>query len=505
MNMENYDLVVIGSGVGLTIIEEALQNGMRCAIVEKDKFGGTCLNRGCIPSKVLVYPADLIREAEHGAKVGVTYSTPEVNWPTIARRMWQYIDKNKKIEAGLQSAEHLTVYRGTGVFTGLDTMQVADEQDGRTAPFTARLFVLAPGARTQVPPVKGLPETGFVTFETFFGQLFPEKPWKSLTIIGGGAIGLEFAHILSAQGTRVTIVEMAPRLGPTEEPEISKLLEEQFRRRGIVVWTNHLAVSAEKTSSGKHLLLRDLSDDSTQSICSDEIFVAAGIRSNADLLQADKAGIATDARGYIITNEYLETNRKNVWALGDINGKYQFRHKANYEAEILVHNLFRPDLSKRSANYQSVPWAIFTDPQIAHVGLREDEIQASGIRYLVGVNHYSDIAKGYAMGYEHTDPDNGFVKLLTDENMKILGVHLVGPQASVLIQSFVYLMNAGYKCTQKSRSKRKAARQRAIPGLFPPCTEAGSLDPIVHSMVIHPALSELTAWVIDNLEWADGT
>jgi dihydrolipoamide dehydrogenase len=506
MNMENYDLVVIGSGVGLTIIEEALQNGMRCAIVEKGKFGGTCLNRGCIPSKVLVYPADLIREAEHADKTGVSYSPPEVSWPTIARRMWQFIDKNKKIEAGLLSAGHLTVYRGTGVFTGPDVLQVADEQDGRTAPFTARLFVLAPGVRTQIPQIEGLSETGFVTSESFFGPLFPEKPWKSLTIIGGGAIGLEFAHIFSAQGTQVTIVEMATRLAPTEEPEISSLLEGQFRRHGISVHTGCQAVSAEKADSGdKCLLIRNRSDATTQSICSEELFVASGVRSNADLLQVDKAGIATDARGYIITNEYLETNRKNVWALGDINGKYQFRHKANYEAEILVHNLFRPDLSKRSANYQSVPWAIFTDPQIAHVGLREDEIKASGIRYLVGVNHYSDIAKGYAMGYEHTDPDNGFVKLLTDENMKILGVHLVGPQASVLIQSFVYLMNAGYKCTQKSRSKRKGAGQRAIPGLFPPCTEAGSLDPIVHSMVIHPALSELTAWVIDNLEWADGS
>lgn len=502
--MEKYDLVVVGSGVGLTIIEEALQNGMRCAIIERGKFGGTCLNRGCIPSKVLVYPADLIREAEHADKVGVTYPAPEVSWPTIARRMWQFIDKNKKIEASLLSAEHLTVYRGTGVFTGPDTLQVPDERDGRTDPFTARLFVLAPGVRTQIPPVEGLAETGFITSETFFGPLFPVKPWKNLTIIGGGAIGLEFAHIFSAQGTQVTIVEMATRLAPTEEPEISRLLEKQLRSRGIDVITNHQAVTAGKAEVGKCLLVRDRSDASTQSICSEEIFVAAGVRSNADLLAVEKAGIATDARGYIITNEYLETSRKNIWALGDINGKYQFRHKANYEAEILAHNLFRPDLSKRSATYQSVPWAIFTDPQIAHVGLREDEIKASGIRYLVGVNHYSDIAKGYAMGYERKDPDNGFVKLLTDENMKILGVHLIGPQASVLIQSFVYLMNAGYKCSQKTRDKRRKNSQRTIPGLFPPCTEAGSLDPIMHSMVIHPALSELTAWVIDNLEWADG-
>ncbi|MDD2442090.1 MAG: FAD-dependent oxidoreductase, partial [Eubacteriales bacterium] len=243
--METYDLVIVGSGSGLMVLEAALEQGLSCALVEKDPLGGTCLNRGCIPSKVLVYPADVIREAEHAARVGVHFDPPEVDWPTIAKRMWTYIGANKQIEAGLKKSDHLALYRGTGVFTGPDTMQVADERSGRIEPFSGRMFVLAPGARTLVPPIQGLESVGFITSESFFGSRFPEKPWKSLTIVGGGAIGLEFAHIFSAQGTRVTIVEMASRLAPLEEPEISAMLEEQMRVHGIRVLTGYKAVAAK--------------------------------------------------------------------------------------------------------------------------------------------------------------------------------------------------------------------------------------------------------------------
>lgn len=500
--MEHYDLVVVGSGAGLTLIEEALQKGLKCALVEKDKLGGTCLNRGCIPSKVLVYPADLIRETEHAGKTGVFYGQPEISWSTISRRMWQFIDRNQQIEENLRQIDRLTLYRGQAQFTGLDTLQVTDERQGHTDPFTADMIVLACGARSRVPQIKGLAEAGFITAESFFGPAFPRKPWSSLTIIGGGAIGLEFAHIFSAQGTRVTLIEAAPALAPLEEPEISEFLEKALIRQGVRVLTGKQIVEAEKTTDGKSLKIRTADGRDSDVINSEEIFLAAGVQSNADLINVEKAGIATDARNYIITNEYLETNKRHIWALGDVNGKYQFRHKANYEAEVLVHNLLRPDLSRRSVSYQAVPWAIFSSPQIAHVGLKASEAIAAGIPFQVGYNHYSDIAKGYAMGYEPEDPDDGFVKLIVDEKKKILGVHIIGPQAAVLLQPFVYLMNAGFRCTGGLKQEKRP-HTRLIPGLFPPCSEAGSLDPLAHSMVIHPSLSELTAWVIENLEWQD--
>ena len=503
--MKQYDLVIIGSGVGLSILEVALHHGLNCAIIEKDSLGGTCLNRGCIPSKVLVYPADLVREAGHARKIGVSFSDPEIDWPKISRRMWSYISHNESIENSLSAADQVDLYRGTAQFTGPDTIWVPDEKHGRTELFKGTRFVIAAGVRTFVPPISGLESAGYVTSETFFGSQFPKSPWKKLAIIGGGAIGLEFAHIFSAFGTEVTMIEKASHLAPLEEPAVSSLLETEFRHQGIRVMTQCTASAASLTDTGKRLMVKHEVSGEEQAVDCDEIFVAAGVRSNADLLHVEKSGVQTDQRGYIITNTYLETNLPNVFALGDINGKFQFRHKANYEAEILVNNLFHSEREKKEVDYRSVPWAVFTSPQIAHVGLREDEVRAKGIPYKVAYNDYASIAKGYAMGYEEDDPDNGFTKLIVDENMKILGVHIVGPQAAILLQPFVYLMNAGLRCTQKTL-KQITARQkriRSIAGIFPPCSEAGTLEPIAQSMVIHPSLSELTAWAIEGLEWAE--
>lgn len=501
---DHYDMVIVGSGVGLTILDAALQHGRTCAIIENAKFGGTCLTRGCVPSKILAYPADVIRETAKAGKIGLDYRLESLDWAAVSRRMWHYIDESKQIEASLTDVKNLTVYRGLVEFTGPQTMQVPDEAGGRIQPFQADQFVLAPGARTNVPPVAGLADSGYLTSETFFGAQFPEKPWKSLIIVGGGAIGAEFAHIFSAFGAQVTVIEMMPHLVPTEEEAISTQLEDNFRLQGINVLTGCQVVSVEPIDGGKLVSVRDGASGATRTLFGEAVFIASGSRSNADLLKVGKAGIATDARGYIITNEFLETSQKNIWALGDVNGKYQFRHKANHEADVLVHNLFRPDQSRQAAQYTSVPWAIFTWPQIAHVGLREQEVKERGVKYLVGINHYSAVAKGYAMGYDAGEPDDGFVKLIVDENMKILGAHIIGPQAAILVQSFVYLMNAGFRCQPPIRRKRKwAAAERHIFNPFPSCPEAGTFDPITRSMVIHPSLSELTAWVVGNLEWAD--
>ncbi len=472
--MEHYDLAVVGSGAGLMVIEAALQKGKKCALVEKGKFGGTCLTRGCIPSKILVYPADLIRAAEKAAQIGLDFARPQIDWSLISQRMWQYIDHSKEMENSLLEVKQLAVYRGTAAFTGPDSLHVPDEKDGKTAPFTADMIVLAAGARTSIPPIPGLAETGYVSSETFFGPDFPSQPWSSLAIIGAGAVGLEFAHIFSAQGTQVSIIEMADRLAPAEEPEISQMLADRMRSNGVNILAGHKVAAVRKTAAGKELVLQDQAGR-TKTITSQEILLAAGVRSNADLLVVEKAGLATDSQGYIITNEYLETNRKNIWAIGDINGKFLFRHKANLEAEILAHNLLRPDHSKRQINYRSVPWAIFTDPQIAHLGMTEEQVKKQGIPYQIAINRYSSIAKGYAMGYAEDDADDGFVKLITSKDQKLLGAHIIGPEAAILIQPFVYLLNQAVGDT------------------------AGSLDPIRRSMVIHPALSELTAWAIEDL------
>ncbi len=470
--MREFDIVIIGSGIGLSFIDTALKMGMKCAFIEYSKFGGTCLTRGCIPSKILVHPADIIREAKHAKKIGLEFEHPGIDWKIISERMWSQIDQSKEIERSLSNIKNLTVFKGTGEFTGPYSMKVKLNHGGYSEEFRGKKFIIGAGGRSFIPPIEGLNEAGFVISENFFGESFPQKPWKSLVIIGGGAIGAEFAHIFSAFGTKVTIVEMQKHLAGNEEEEISIHLEKQFRSNAIEVLTNHRAISVKKRGGEKIIIVEDITTGEKKSIECEEILIASGIRSNADKLKVEKTGVKTDAKGWIMTNEYLETSRKNIWALGDINGKYQFRHKANYEGEICIQNIFSHESEKQAADYSKVPWTIFTCPQIAHVGMTEKQALQKGLRIMVARNNYSSVAKGFAMGYSKGDMDDGFVKLITDENMKILGVHIIGPHAAMLIQPFVYLMNAG----------------------------EGKIDPMYHSMVIHPSLNELTGWAIGNLE-----
>ncbi|HRX58575.1 MAG TPA: dihydrolipoyl dehydrogenase [Eubacteriales bacterium] len=494
--MKHYDLAIVGSGAGLVVLEAALNAKVSCAIVEKAKFGGTCLNKGCIPTKMLAYPADVLREALHAKRVGVDFASTQADWDVISERMWRQIGANRSIEAQLSQTENLTVYKGTGAFTGPKTMRVTGA-DGTEETFEAERFVIAAGARSVTPPIKGIEETGYVVSETFFGGKFPKKPWESLILIGGGPIGAEFAHIFSAMGTRVTLIQLTDRILMTEEEEISEFVKAQFERNGIRVLTGAMATSAEKKDGKKIVTVQDTATKRTFTVEAEEIFLASGVRSNGDSLALERAGVATDAKGWIVTNEYLETSQKNIWALGDINGKFQFRHKANYEAEIIAHNLFHPGEERRKACYRAVPWAIFTNPQVGHVGMTEREAKQAGLRYRVGTNRYSDVIGGRKMGYSKRDPDDGFVKIIADDEKRLLGAHVVGPHAAILVQPFVYLMNAGGKCPKGAQTGQE--RSAVIEGLRMMCPSLGTYEPIADSMVIHPSLNELTAWALDEL------
>ena len=493
--METYDLVVIGSGAGLNVLNVGLQVGMKCALIEDTKLGATCLTRGCIPSKVLVHPADLIREAQHAKKVGIQFNVENIDWALISKRMWSQIDESKQIEEGLSQVPNLTLYRGVGEFIGEYEMQVKSS-DGKEilGTFKGERFVIASGARSFIPPIEDLEEVGYITNRSFFGDKFPEQPWKSLIIIGGGVIAAEFAHIFSAMGTEVTILEMLPRLVTTEEPEISQFLEQNFKKY-MKVFVNHKAIKAKGKKNIKTIIAQNMNNGKEIEVSAEEILIATGRRSNADILMVKKTGVETDEKGWIKTNHYLETYKKNIWCIGDANGLYQFRHKANYEAEICVNNIFGPEEQKKSVEYSSVPWAIFTYPQVGHVGMTQQEAIEKGHEIYVAMKNYSTVAKGFAMGYENDDEDNGFFKLIVNKSYKILGAHVVGPHAAVLVQPFVYLMNSGFTC-----SLPETHGETNIPRLERACPEAGSFMPIYNSMVIHPSLNEVTGWAIGNLK-----
>lgn len=493
--METFELVVIGSGAGLNVLNVGLQVGMKCALVENAKLGATCLTRGCIPSKVLVHPADLIREAQHANNVGISFNIEKIDWDLIAKRMWSQIDESKEIEKGLSQVPNLTLYRGIGEFIGDYEMEVKS-LDGKESlgRFKGERYVIASGARSFIPPIDGLENVGYVTNESFFGEKFPKQPWKSLIIIGGGVIAAEFAHIFSAMGTEVTIIEMLPRLITTEEPEISQFLEQNFKKH-MAVYTNHKAINVKGKKKEKKVIAQNMNTGKEIEISAEEIFIATGRRSNTDLLKVEKTGVEVNEKGWIITNQYLETNKKNIWCIGDANGLYQFRHKANYDSEICNNNIFSPEEQKRSVDYSAVPWAIFSYPQVGHVGMTQSEAIEKGYEIYVAMKYYSTVAKGFAMGFKTGQDDDGFVKLIVDKSYKILGAHIVGSHAAILVQPFVYLMNSGFTCTlPDSHGKSDILK------LEQACPEAGSFMPIYKSMVIHPSLNEVAGWVIGNLK-----
>lgn len=493
--METYDLVVIGSGAGLNVLNVGLQAGMKCALIEDTKLGATCLTRGCIPSKVLVHPADLIREAQHANRVGIQFNIEKIDWELISKRMWSQIDESKQIEEGLSQVPNLTLYKGIGEFVGEYEMEVKSIDGKETiGRFKGEKFVIASGARSFIPPIEGLEEVGYITNRSFFGDKYPKQPWKSLIIIGGGVIAAEFAHIFSAMGTEVTIIEMLPRLITTEEPEISIFLEQNFKKY-MTVYVNYKAIKAKGKKKMKTIIAQNMDTGKEIEVSAEEILIATGRRSNADLLKVEKTGVEVDEKGWIKTNQYLETNKKNIWCIGDANGLYQFRHKANYEAEICVNNIFGPEEQKRSVDYSAVPWAIFTYPQVGHVGMTQAEAIEKGHEIYVAMKNYSTVAKGFAMGFENDDEDNGFFKLIVDKSYKILGAHIVGSHAAILLQPFVYLMNSGFTC-----SLPESHGEDNILKLERACPEAGSFMPIYNSMVIHPSLNEVTGWAIGNLK-----
>lgn len=496
--MKHYDLAVIGSGSGLMIAEAALERGLSCALVEKDKFGGTCLTRGCIPSKMLAYPADMIREAQAARRIGLSYSPPAIDWERLSQRLWKQIGYSGDIARNLKSIESLDVYEGMGEFIGPRRLRVRDAAGAYGEPFEADRIVIAAGSRSFVPQAPGLEAAGYLTAETFFGDKYPKKPWESLIIVGGGAVGAEFAHIFSALGTKVTLIEMRERILPAEEEEISAFVEAQFRQNGIRLRTGAKLAAASRAGANKVVEVEDVKTGEKSRLAAEEIFISSGIRSNGDLLNLTAAGIRADARGWIEVDEFLQTSAEGVFAIGDINGKYPFRHKANYEASVLIENLFG-DGPKKAVSYDAMPWAIFTWPQVGHAGLTEREARAKGLSVGIARNRYSEIAGGIAMGYSSHATDDGFAKIILTREMKIVGAHIVGPYASMLVQPFVYLMNAG-ACPEPrgpgGSEPEPARRTRAA------CPSIGSVRPVADSMVIHPSMNELAAWAIEDIDWS---
>jgi dihydrolipoamide dehydrogenase len=362
------------------------------------------------------------------------------------------------IREGLHSQENVDYYATTAEFTAPYRLKVGNDT------ITSKMIIICSGSKPLIPPIKGLDKVGYLTSDTV---LKLDRLPASMAVIGGGFIAAEYGHFFATMGSRVTIIGRAPQFLPEEEPEISALAKRELQKHMAII-DNHEVREAEKASGGKKKLTAiDRASGQKLEVTADEILVAAGRASNSDVLHPEKAGISVDKNGWIITNEYLETSQPNVWALGDADGKYPFKHKANYEALILYYNAVKKKNWK--TDYHAVPHGIFTYPEIASVGMKEKEaIEKYGEdKVLIGFKRYEDTAKGESMNLK-----DFFVKVLVEsEQMKILGAHIIGPSASVLIQEIINLMY----------------------------TPDQSLLPITSGMHIHPALSEVVERAFGSL------
>jgi dihydrolipoamide dehydrogenase len=349
----------------------------------------------------------------------------------------------------------LGFYRETGEFIGDYKMKVGKDK------ITAPKIIIASGSRPLTPPVKGLQETGYLDN---ISVLDLNAPPKSLIIMGGGYIACEYGHFFSAMGSKVTILGRNPRLLKNEDPEISEIVKRRFSKY-VKIYAGYEAQSAGKEGDLKFVVAKNRQDNKAYKFKAEEIMVAVGRRSNSDLLKPEKTGVETNSAGWIKVNEFLETSKPNIWALGDAIGVYMFRHTANEESDIVWKNAFTDH--KRKMDYHAVPHAVFGFPQVGSVGLTEKDAIATGYAVLVGRAKYTDVVKGFAMAEDDT-----LVKVIVEqESRRILGCHIVGPEASDLVQQVVYLMN----------------------------TDKQDYIPMVRSQVIHPALSEVVARAFGNL------
>jgi len=452
--MKTYDVIVIGSGSGGEIVDAAISHGMKVAWVDKGPLGGTCLNVGCIPSKILIHPADRIMEILEAKKLGITAEIKDIDFHAIMERVQQPIQVSREgMEKGIQHAENLDYYKGEGHFIKDYTLEILGKE------IQGEKIFLSSGARPFIPSIKGLDSVPYLTNENVFS--LSEKP-TSMVIIGGGYIAVEFAHFFSAVGTKVTMFQRGNRLIPNAEPEISEVLQKQLMKR-MQIYLNTEVLEVQKQGNSVTVKGKNSMTGKEIVVSAEKIFVAAGRKSNADLLKVENTGVRTNAQGYIVVNEYLETSKQNIWAFGDAIGKAMFKHVANEEAIVAWRNAFHDQKTKM--DYHAIPYAVFTYPEIAAVGMTEEEAKKNNT-IIVGTARYSDVAKGEAM-MEY----DGFAKAIIDkQNGKILGFHIIGPYAPMLIQEVINAMALG-----------------------------GDISLITHGMHIHPALSELILRTLGNL------
>ena len=419
--MKKFDVLVIGSGGGSKLVKPVSKKGLKVAVVEMHKFGGTCLNHGCIPSKMLIHVADVATTIREAAKFQLKVSQDiEVDFEALVTRVSDTIDRESAaITPVYEKDPHITYYHGEARFVSEKIVRVMGEE------ITADKIFLAVGARPRIPPIPGLKGTPYMTY---MEALRLKKQPKKLIVIGGSYVALELGYFFAALGTETHFVVREKVLRYEDEA-----VQEEFKAHFL--YPLHLGWIPERVSyeggeftlTCNHGILKG-----------DALLVATGMKPWTDILGLEKTKIEVDEGGYVKVDEFLKTTQPGVWAFGDCIGRYFFRHSANFEGEYLFKTLFDAPQHEPLV-YRPVPHAVFTRPQIAAVGPTEEELKAQRIDYVVGQSPYTKSGMGMALL-----ADYGFVKLIFDRGSReLIAAHVIGEEASNMIHMLIAYMNKG--------------------------------------------------------------
>ena len=436
----DYNLVVIGAGsAGLVSSYLASALKAKVALIEKHKMGGDCLNTGCVPSKALIRSAKMLAYAKRAPEFGFRSTTIDFDFAQVMERVQKVVDK-------IEPHDSVERYTSLGVECIQGEAKILSPWEVRVGDktLTAKALIIATGARPLVPPIPGLDQIKYLTSDNLWD--LRELP-KKMVVLGGGPIGCELAQCFQRFGSQVTVVEMAPRIMAREDEDVAKVVIDRFQSEGLTLLANHRAKAFEVRNGQKFLIAEHKGQDVPLEF--DEVLIAIGRKANVTGFGLEDLGVELTPQGTIKVDEFLCTNYPNIFVCGDVAGPYQFTHTAAHQAYYAcVNALFRPFLKlipppfnkNFKVNYSVIPWATYTDPEVATVGLTETTAKQQGIAYELTTYGIDDLDRAIA-----DEEDHGFVKVLTKPGSdQILGATIVGYHASDLIGEFIAAMKNGF-------------------------------------------------------------
>lgn len=412
----DYDLIVIGTGAGGGVAAHlAAKSGKKVAVVEAERVGGECPNFGCVPTKALLQAAEVYQAVREGSRFGVNAKDVRLDYAAIKAWKDHAVDRTGTEEGeAYYDSEGIKILHGIAHFVDPWSVSINGHR------YQARKFLVASGTRSVVPPIPGLAESGFMTYREAID--LTRLP-KSIFVIGGGAIGCEFAHLFNSLGSDVQIADITPRLLALEDPEVGDLLGALFESRGIGVHAGTKVMRVTKSGAGKTIHFEK--DGQMHQTTVSDILLATGKAPNTDL-GLENAGVVYDRSG-IKVNKYMQTSSKHIYAAGDIVGPYRFTHTAAYQSRVAVHNMFHRE-HKVTAQYHAVPRCVFTEPEIACVGYTEAQLKERKVAYVTSAVPISIIGRANTSGI-----DSGFVKILATKYGTLMGASIVSPRAGEMI------------------------------------------------------------------------